>query len=89
MYEKVVFETQANKISPLVVNPGRILLTSSRIYFQPYNNVESVSCHYRLFLGYSLKYIFLVSSIKNQFKGYNKNNMQKIFAQTSWNRNLL
>ena len=43
LYEKVVLETQGNKITPLVVNPGRILLTSSRLYFQPYNNVESVS----------------------------------------------
>ncbi|XP_035231706.1 protein FAN-like isoform X2 [Stegodyphus dumicola] len=29
-----------NKITPLVVNPGRILLTTSRLYFQPYNNAE-------------------------------------------------
>ena len=42
IYEKVICETQANKISPLVVNPGRIVLTCSRIYFQPYNNIESV-----------------------------------------------
>ncbi|EEB19713.1 protein FAN, putative [Pediculus humanus corporis] len=43
IYEKVICETQANKISPLVVNPGRIVLTCSRIYFQPYNNIESHS----------------------------------------------
>lgn len=43
LYEKVILETQGSKITPLVVNPGRILLTSSRLYFQPYNNVESVS----------------------------------------------
>jgi hypothetical protein len=42
-YEKVILVTQGSKITPLVVNPGRILLTSSRLYFQPYNNVESVS----------------------------------------------
>ncbi|XP_067007294.2 protein FAN isoform X2 [Anabrus simplex] len=40
LYEKVILETQGSKITPLVVNPGRILLTSSRLYFQPYNNVE-------------------------------------------------
>nr|CAD7461018.1 unnamed protein product [Timema tahoe] len=40
LYEKVVLETQGSKITPLVVNPGRILLTSSRLYFQPYNNIE-------------------------------------------------
>lgn len=40
LYEKVVLETQGSKITPLVVNPGRILLTSCRLYFQPYNNVE-------------------------------------------------
>jgi hypothetical protein len=43
LYEKVILETQGSKITPLVVNPGRVLLTSSRLYFQPYNNVESVS----------------------------------------------
>lgn len=40
LYEQVVLETQANKVLPLVVNPGRILLTTSRIYFQPYNNLD-------------------------------------------------
>ncbi|XP_044751109.1 protein FAN-like [Coccinella septempunctata] len=40
LYEKVVLETQVDKVTPLVVNPGRILLSTSRIFFQPYNNVE-------------------------------------------------
>ncbi|XP_031833417.1 protein FAN isoform X2 [Nomia melanderi] len=40
LYEQVVLETQANKVLPLVINPGRILLTTSRIYFQPYNNLD-------------------------------------------------
>ena len=38
--EKIVVELVANKVSPLVVNPGRVLLTSERLYFQSYNNVE-------------------------------------------------
>lgn len=42
LYEQVVSETQANKILPLVINPGRVLLTTSRIYFQPYNNMDQV-----------------------------------------------
>ncbi|CAL7951198.1 unnamed protein product [Xylocopa violacea] len=40
LYEQVVLETQANKVLPLIINPGRILLTTSRIYFQPYNNLD-------------------------------------------------
>ncbi|XP_076638062.1 protein FAN [Colletes latitarsis] len=40
LYEQVVLEIEANKVLPLVINPGRILLTNSRIYFQPYNNLE-------------------------------------------------
>ncbi|XP_049854679.1 protein FAN-like [Schistocerca gregaria] len=40
LYEKVIMEIQGSKITPLVVNPGRILLTSQRLYFQPYNNIE-------------------------------------------------
>ncbi|XP_011493823.1 PREDICTED: protein FAN-like [Ceratosolen solmsi marchali] len=40
LYEQVVFEVQANKVLPLVINPGRILLTTCRIYFQPYNNMD-------------------------------------------------
>ncbi|XP_060517176.1 protein FAN-like [Cylas formicarius] len=40
LYEKVVIELQANKICPLVINPGRIVLSTMRLYFQPYNNVE-------------------------------------------------
>ncbi|KAH0564644.1 protein FAN-like isoform X1 [Cotesia glomerata] len=40
LYEQVVFEVQASKVLPLIINPGRVLLTNSRIYFQPYNNLD-------------------------------------------------
>ncbi|XP_035736480.1 protein FAN-like isoform X1 [Vespa mandarinia] len=40
LYETVVLEIQANKVLPLVINPGRVLLTTSRLYFQPYNNMD-------------------------------------------------
>jgi factor associated with neutral sphingomyelinase activation len=29
LYEQIVFEVQANKVLPLVINPGRILLTTT------------------------------------------------------------
>ena len=52
--ERIVVETVGNRITPLVLNPGRVLLTNERLYFQvvpifyqpssfqlqPYNNVE-------------------------------------------------
>ncbi|XP_054283298.1 protein FAN-like [Macrosteles quadrilineatus] len=40
LYEQVVLETTANKITPLVVNPGMVLLSSATLYFQSYNNIE-------------------------------------------------
>ncbi|XP_034948322.1 protein FAN-like [Chelonus insularis] len=40
LYEQVVCEVQASKVLPLIINPGRVLLTNSRIYFQPYNNLD-------------------------------------------------
>ncbi|XP_023289005.1 protein FAN isoform X2 [Orussus abietinus] len=40
LYEHVVIEVQANKVLPLIINPGRVLLTTSRIYFQAYNNLD-------------------------------------------------
>ncbi|CAL1294758.1 unnamed protein product [Larinioides sclopetarius] len=40
LHETILLETMGSKIIPLVVNPGRILLTTSRLYFQPYNNAE-------------------------------------------------
>ncbi|KAG8197532.1 hypothetical protein JTE90_007268 [Oedothorax gibbosus] len=40
LHETILLETMGSKITPLVVNPGRILLTTSRLYFQPYNNAE-------------------------------------------------
>lgn len=40
LHEKILVETSGERIAPLVSNPGRIMLTSSRLYFQPYNNVE-------------------------------------------------
>ena len=38
----IYFQTVGNKITPLVVNPGRIVLTNVTLYFQPYNNAEPV-----------------------------------------------
>ncbi|XP_059617028.1 protein FAN-like [Phlebotomus argentipes] len=40
VYEEVITEFQVDEITPLVVNPGRLLLSSKAIYFQPYNNVH-------------------------------------------------
>jgi hypothetical protein len=40
--EQIVMELTANKVSPLVVNPGRIVLTNSILYYQPFNNIEKV-----------------------------------------------
>ena len=42
LYENIVLETQGDRILPLVTNPGRIMLTSQRLYFQPFNNIEKV-----------------------------------------------
>ena len=44
IYEETICELPGERITPLVSNPGRIMLTSARLYFQPYNNVEVV-CH--------------------------------------------
>ncbi|KAK4287855.1 hypothetical protein Pmani_039089 [Petrolisthes manimaculis] len=38
--ETEVLETKAFQVTPLVTNPGTILLTTSTLYFQPHNNVE-------------------------------------------------
>lgn len=40
LYEKIILETLGNKITPLVVNPGIIVLSSTNLYFQPFNNIE-------------------------------------------------
>lgn len=42
LYEKVVLESHADKVTPLVVNPGRIVLSTSKLYFQPYNKMGEV-----------------------------------------------
>ena len=42
IYEETICELPGERITPLVSNPGRIMLTSARLYFQPYNNVEVV-----------------------------------------------
>lgn len=40
--EEIVCELQAEKISPLVRHQGKLALTPTSIYFQPFSNVESV-----------------------------------------------
>ncbi|XP_063441618.1 protein FAN-like isoform X2 [Mytilus trossulus] len=42
LYENIVLETQGDRITPLVTNPGRIMLTNKILYFQPFNNIESI-----------------------------------------------
>ncbi len=39
--ETILLKTVGNKITPLVVNPGRVVLTDEILYFQPYNNAEA------------------------------------------------
>lgn len=39
--EKILIRSSASQITPLVSNPGRVVLTNSVIYFQPFNNVEA------------------------------------------------
>ncbi len=40
LYEERILESSGERVTALVSNPGRIMLTSSRLYFQPYNNME-------------------------------------------------
>lgn len=40
LYEERILESSGERVTTLVSNPGRIMLTSSRLYFQPYNNIE-------------------------------------------------
>lgn len=49
MYEQVIFENTVKKITPLVVNPGIVLLSNTTLYFKSYNNIESVSTHHSSF----------------------------------------
>ncbi len=47
--EKTVIEIRCEEVAPLVSNPGRMLLTNARLYFQPFNNVGAVAVRkYRL-----------------------------------------
>jgi factor associated with neutral sphingomyelinase activation len=40
LQEKIIVEMAGEKVTPMVGNPGRVLLTSHRLYFQPFNNAE-------------------------------------------------
>lgn len=42
LYERTVADFQVEEINPLVVNPGRLLVTNAFIYFQYYNNISTV-----------------------------------------------
>uniref|UniRef100_A0A182MZP2 WD repeat-containing protein 55 homolog n=1 Tax=Anopheles dirus TaxID=7168 RepID=A0A182MZP2_9DIPT len=41
LYERTVADFQVKEINPLVVNPGRLLVTNAYIYFQYYNNINT------------------------------------------------
>ncbi|VVC46047.1 Hypothetical protein CINCED_3A020452 [Cinara cedri] len=38
--ENVLLEVICQKITPLSLNPGRIIMTNLHVYFQPFNNIE-------------------------------------------------
>lgn len=40
--ECTVIDNTVDEINPLVTNPGRLLLSTKCIYFQPYNNIQAV-----------------------------------------------
>lgn len=40
--EPICVDHIVDEISPLVTNPGRLLLTTRSIYFQPFNNILPV-----------------------------------------------
>lgn len=41
--EKIICQFQTEKISPLVRHNGKLALTPSSLYFQPFSNIENVS----------------------------------------------
>ena len=43
-FDSILLELKAERISPLVVVPGRIVLTASKLYFQPFSNVDPFPC---------------------------------------------
>lgn len=45
IYETVLVEYPVDEIHPLILNPGRLLLSTKRVYFQPYNNILPVMIH--------------------------------------------
>ncbi|KAG4071183.1 hypothetical protein HA402_001173 [Bradysia odoriphaga] len=40
IYEGIIVENTVDEIKPLITNPGRLLLSTKAIYFQPYNNIQ-------------------------------------------------
>lgn len=38
--EKIIEQVMGSRITPLVVNPGKIVLSNLNLYFQPFNNIE-------------------------------------------------
>lgn len=68
--ETEVLETKAFQVTPLVTNPGTLLLTTSTLYFQPHNNVEKVCLSMTIFIavmsigvGYSLMHTLLLKNL--------------------------
>lgn len=59
MGENIIIEVVGQKITPLTINPGRIILTSLNVYFQPFNNYEVVSylIYITLFILHLIIYI--------------------------------
>ncbi|XP_050076251.1 protein FAN-like [Anopheles maculipalpis] len=41
LYERTIGEFQVEEINPLIVNPGRLLVTNTFIYLQYYNNINT------------------------------------------------
>lgn len=69
--EQVQFETVVNKISPLVANPGKIILTNMCLYYKPFNNLLEDFQTTNVFKVYKINYSFYIKS--REFSGMRRN----------------
>lgn len=60
IYEKVICDYVVNEVQPLIVNPGRFLLTNKTLYFQPFNNIMT-------FPVIKIRLKFILSVMKRRF----------------------
>ncbi|XP_062502057.1 protein FAN-like [Corticium candelabrum] len=84
LYEKIAVETTGDRVTPLVQNPGQIVLTTAFLYFQPFNKEPEIVLKVKLSsMGQIVKRRYLLRQVGIEIFYGDSSNLLLVLPTTS------